>query len=476
MQRQIRTGRFRWRLTVAFVLVSGVSAAVVAFGSFVTIRQEREELFRERSLREAELGVSRGRDLLSPSSDLKDVHDLVSRYKRRDDADVVMITRSQVFSSNPDIGTGDVPSALGQPLQLEELPTVEVEVHGQPYLVTGAILPNSDDIGMYFFFSRRALTESLSRLLTILLRDWAAVVLLAALVGTLLARRTLQPVARASEAARSLAEGLLDTRLAVDTKDEFGAWAASFNEMAEALQEKIVALSEAHERERRFTSDVAHELRTPLTALVSSASLAEQRLDQMSAAARWCTEQMINEVTRLRSLVEELLEISRLDAGSESIRVESFDIATFVAMIIKGRGWKDHVRLEADPLMIWSDRRRLERIVSNLIGNAVLHGGQNVRVGVREAGRDAVIDVVDDGPGIPREHLPHLFSRFYKLDPTRSGGSGLGLSIALENAKLLGGSIEVQSAPGQGTTFTLRLRDAVVGCSSHSRQESRIPH
>ena len=142
-----------------------------------------------------------------------------------------------------------------------------------PYLVTGGRVPGTEDDEAYFFFSEEELWDDLADLRNILLAGVAIVSARGALAGSLLARRTLAPVARASTAAHSLAEGLLDTRLPVESSDEFGLWAASFNEMADALEGKITALSEAQARERRFTADVAHELRTPLTAIVTEASL-----------------------------------------------------------------------------------------------------------------------------------------------------------------------------------------------------------
>jgi two-component system sensor histidine kinase MtrB len=278
--------------------------------------------------------------------------------------------------------------------------------------------------------------------------------LLAALVGAVLARSTLRPVARASTAARSLAEGLLETRLPVEGRDEFGAWAQSFNEMAAALEAKIGELQAAQARERRFTADVAHELRTPLTALMGEASLLADHLDEMPPESRRPAELLIADVARLRKLVEDLMEISRFDAGAESVHAEDVDVAALVRAAVRARGWGDRVRLEGDGLQVTSDPRRLERIVANLVDNAFEHGGTRVIVSIGPG----TVEVADDGPGIEPEHLPHLFERFYKADASRSGrGTGLGLAIAQENARLLGGELEIASEPGRGSRFTLRL-------------------
>jgi two-component system sensor histidine kinase MtrB len=229
--------------------------------------------------------------------------------------------------------------------------------------------------------------------------------------------------------------------------------------MADALEEKIEALSEAQARERRFTSDVAHELRTPLTALVGEASLLRDHLDRMPEEARRPAELLIHDVARLRRLVDELMEISRLDSGGPSVEAERVDLTLLAAAVVRSRGWESRVDLRGQRVPVWTDRRRVERIVGNLVGNALEHGGAGVRVRVGKAGGGAaIVEVADEGPGIPSEHLPHIFDRFYKADPSRTGGgSGLGLAIALENARLLGGDIEVRSEAGMGSRFRLLL-------------------
>jgi two-component system sensor histidine kinase MtrB len=229
--------------------------------------------------------------------------------------------------------------------------------------------------------------------------------------------------------------------------------------MADALEAKIAALAEAEARERRFTSDVAHELRTPLTALVAEASLLRDHLARMPAEVRRPAELLIGDIGRLRTLVEELMEISRLDARSEAVRLEPVDLRTLVASVLRVHGWDNLVSFQGDELVICSDARRLERIVANLVGNAVEHGGPAVEVilGGDDAAR-ATVEVSDSGPGVAPEHLTHIFERFYKVDRARVGtGSGLGLAIALENARLLGGDITVESGSGVPPRTRFRL-------------------
>ena len=218
------------------------------------------------------------------------------------------------------------------------------------------------------------------------------------------------------------------------------------------------ALSDAQARERRFTSDVAHELRTPLTALVGEASILREHLDRMPPESRRPAELLIQDVTRLRRLVDELMEISRFDAGRETVQEEPVEVLPLLGAVLRARGWDGRVAVDGHGLVLATDRRRLERILANLVGNALEHGGRQVRVTVGRDRHAAFVEVNDAGPGIPREHLPHLFERFYKADPSRAGtGSGLGLAIAMENARLLGGDIEVRSELGQGSQFRLIL-------------------
>jgi len=195
-----------------------------------------------------------------------------------------------------------------------------------------------------------------------------------------------------------------------------------------------------------------------LTALVAEASLLREHVDRMPEEARRPAELLIQDVTRLRKLVEELMEISRFDAGRETVQAEPVDIEALVGAVLRARGWDGLVRVEGDGPTLTTDRRRLERIVTNLVGNALDHGGDGVKVRMGIGTGRAYLEVVDSGPGIAAEHLPHLFERFYKADPARAGGgSGLGLAIGRENAKLLGGDIEVRSEAGIGTAFRLVL-------------------
>ncbi len=399
--------------------------------------------------------------------------------KRHTPAVLVFPARPAV-PSNPRLNPA-IPASLRGVVRQGKLGYERFDVAGAPYLVLGGRVPGSQ-AQLYLLFNEQGITANLTQLRNTLAAAWLGVVLLAALVGRLLARRTLEPVARASEAARLMAGGRLDTRLPAGPADEFGAWAAAFNEMADALEAKIAELVAAQDRERRFTANVAHELRTPLAALVAEASLLSEQGGQLPAPARRPVELLVADVRRLRTLVDELMEISRLDAGTEPVQRRRVDVASIASALIGARGWQDKVAVRGGPLPLITDPRRVERILANLIGNAVEHSGRGVevRTGAGSAGDPAGtgdacgpagagdasgwVEIADAGPGISADHLPHIFDRFYKADTARTGaGSGLGLAIALENARLLGGTISVTSDVRRGSVFRLSLPSGSQG-------------
>jgi two-component system sensor histidine kinase MtrB len=332
---------------------------------------------------------------------------------------------------------------------------------GEPrQLVFGSPVPGHG-VQAFFFYPLGDLDQTLAVLRQVLIGVALGAVALAAAVGARASRRLVGPVRRASEAARRVADGLLETRLTVEGRDELAALARSFNEMAAALEERIA-------RERRFVGDVSHELRTPLTTLRASTDYLLRGERDLPPSLRRALELLSADVEYLRHLVDDLLEISRVEAGRVQMSWERLNLADLAREVATRRrrasGDDIAVVVEADPgsLSTVADKQRLERVVSNLVDNAVLHGeGRDVTVRVGADDGHLLLSVEDQGPGIPAGAVPRLFERFFKADPARhrgdGRGSGLGLAIARENAHLHGGEIAVQSAPGRGARFTLRL-------------------
>ena len=333
-------------------------------------------------------------------------------------------------------------------------------------LLFGAPLGSS--FQLFYFFPLSAEQNTLQLVQgTVLLTGFALVFLLAG-IASLVTRWVVQPVARASQGARRLSTGKLDERMDVRGSDELAALATSFNEMAASLQDKMRELQNLSQVQRQFVSDVSHELRTPLTTIrIAGDLLYESRL-QLDGAGRRSAELLQSQLERFESLLADLLEISRYDANAATLDAEPVDIcdlarnaADVAQQLAERRGAKIEFRLPSEPCVAEADRRRVERILRNLLVNAVEHGENKDAVVTVAADRDAVaVSVRDFGVGLApgEEHL--VFDRFWRADPARArttGGTGLGLSIALEDARLHGGWLEAWGAPGLGSVFRLTL-------------------
>jgi two-component system sensor histidine kinase MtrB len=288
----------------------------------------------------------------------------------------------------------------------------------------------------------------------------AVAVPLAVLLALLAAGSVLRPVREVRDTARKLAAGDLDARSPPKGVDELAELTVTINEMAESVQTSMVAMQRMQADARRFAADVSHELRTPLSTLTAVVEVLADTTAEAEPDARESAQLAIAETHRLVRLVEDLMEVSRFDAGTAQLRLEEVDVAGAVRDCLRARGWLDRVELVAPKeIRLRSDRRRLDVIVANLVGNAVRHGEPPVSVQVSESGEEVLIEVTDHGPGLPDSVLPHVFDRFYKADAARSRtpGSGLGLAIALENARLHGGDLNAGNAEGGGARFVLRL-------------------
>ncbi|GAA1012759.1 MULTISPECIES: ATP-binding protein [Streptomyces] len=342
-----------------------------------------------------------------------------------------------------------------------------IVLHGTPYLVAGTKVVGGGPTG-YMLKSLEPEAKDLNSLAWSLGIATGLALIGAALLAQAAATTVLKPVHRLGVAARRLGEGKLDTRLRVSGTDELADLSRTFNKAAEALEKRVADMAARDEASRRFVADMSHELRTPLTAITAVTEVLEEELESegggIDPMIQPAVRLVISETRRLNDLVENLMEVTRFDAGTARLVLDDVDIADQITACIDARAWLDAVELDAERgIHARLDPRRLDVILANLIGNALKHGGSPVRVSVREADEEIVIQVRDHGPGIPEEVLPHIFDRFYKASASRprSEGSGLGLSIALNNAHIHGGDISAANAPDGGAVFTLRLpRDA----------------
>jgi signal transduction histidine kinase len=455
----------RWRISIAFMAGALALSALVAGTTYLLAYRYLVSQRIDDSTRQAISNVRFAVLYLSEAEREVSLSELGRVLEARGPFESLVIEGSivnenpPIFSSSVSISRFSVPRELATAVGRGQVGYAFRG--GEPrHLVFGSPVPGHG-VQAFFFYPLSDLDQTLAVLRRVLIGVALGAVVLAAVVSARASRRLVGPVRRASEAARRVADGLLETRLTVEGRDELAALADSFNEMAAALEERIA-------RERRFVGDVSHELRTPLTTLRASTDYLLQREGELPATLRRALELLSADVEYLRHLVDDLLEISRVEAGKVQMSWEHLnlaDLAREVAARRRRAGGEDiAVVVEGDPgsLSMVADKQRLERVVANLVDNAVIHGeGRDVTVRVGMDDGHFILSVEDRGPGIPAGAVPRIFERFFKADPARhrgdGRGSGLGLAIARENAHLHGGEIAVQSAPGRGARFTLRL-------------------
>ncbi len=276
-------------------------------------------------------------------------------------------------------------------------------------------------------------------------------------------RRVLLPVRRLARATQRMSAGDLSVRIQPRGRDELAQLVASFNGMASALADKVGELERMEARARRFAGDVSHELRTPLTAMTAVTDILYEH-PGLAGDAATAARLVRQEVLHLNRLVEDLIEISRFDAGTAQLVTDDTDVATAVGRCLRARNWTDVSADVPAGMTARLDRRRFDVILANLVGNALRHGALPVTVTADvqpdgQGGTRLTVNVRDHGDGLPPTAIPHLFNRFYKADTARarSEGSGLGLAIAWENARLHGGRIDAGNHSGGGAIFTVSL-------------------
>lgn len=347
--------------------------------------------------------------------------------------------------------------------------TVNTEGFSGPALIIGS--PTSSPVAnleLYLIFPLSNEESTISLVRGTMATGGVVLLGLLAVIALVVARQIVLPVRSASRIAERFAEGHLTERMPVRGEDDMARLAVSFNDMAESLHRQITSLEEFGNLQRRFTSDVSHELRTPLTTVRMAADLIHDHSDDLDPALRRSTELMVNELDRFETLLNDLLEISRHDAGVAELSVEAVDLRATVQSALDNVG---HLAADAEIELIVDmptedviaevDPRRVERILRNLIANAIDHAEHKpvrIRMGVDE---DTVaVTVRDYGVGLRPGEEKLVFSRFWRSDPSRvrrSGGTGLGLAISIEDARLHQGRLEAWGEPGKGACFRLTL-------------------
>jgi signal transduction histidine kinase len=327
-----------------------------------------------------------------------------------------------------------------------------VSVSGDPYIIVAT--PITAGEAEYYEFVP---LENLERQLRILAGSLAVAsgitAIAGAAVGFYASRRLLRPLERVSAAAVDIAGGRLDTRLDDEGDADLEPIVRSFNEMAGSLQQRI-------EREARFASDVSHELRTPLTALSTAVQVVRARQADLPPRTRLAVDVLETQIRYFERLVLDLLEISRIDAGAAELSIEPVDVVELVRAVLTGY---EGVALDVAPGMdpnVLLDRRRVERVLVNLLDNADHHAGGATAIRVARTREMVVLMVEDQGPGIADSDRQRIFDRFWRGPGARQQsvkGTGLGLALVAEHVRAHGGRVHVEDNPGGGSRFVVEL-------------------
>ncbi|MEU2057753.1 MtrAB system histidine kinase MtrB [Streptomyces bungoensis] len=340
----------------------------------------------------------------------------------------------------------------------------------QPALVIGKQVndPNGHPYELYYLFPLTQEEKSLSLVKGTLATAGLFVVVLLGAIAWLVVRQVVTPVRMAAGIAERLSAGRLQERMKVTGEDDIARLGEAFNKMAQNLQVKIQQLEDLSRMQRRFVSDVSHELRTPLTTVRMAADVIHEAREDFDPVTARSAELLADQLDRFESLLADLLEISRFDAGAAALEAEPIDLREVVRRVVGGaaplaerKGSRVRIVGDQQPVVAEADARRVERVLRNLVVNAVEHGeGKDVVVKLAAAGGAVAVAVRDYGVGLKPGEATRVFSRFWRADPARArttGGTGLGLSIALEDARLHGGWLQAWGEPGGGSQFRLTL-------------------
>lgn len=386
-------------------------------------------------------------------------------------------------SFSPDVEPTSVPERLEQHFgQSSASAWTYTRIHytdgsSVPGIVVGSrvVLPaDGQTYTLYYLYPLTLEEQTLGVVARALLTAAALLLVLMAGVTWLVTRQVVTPIRMAREVAERLAAGQLEERLQVSGSDDIARLAGSFNQMAASLEQQISQLEELSRVQRRFVSDVSHELRTPLTTVRMAGDVLHDARGGFDPVTARSAELLQVELDRFETLLTDLLEISRFDAGAAVLEVDDVNLVDVAHRIVEvtrplaeQRGTRVVVHSPARPCLAESDVRRVERIVRNLVTNAIDHA-ESGEVVILVAGdaHAASLAVRDYGVGLEPGETSMVFERFWRADPARartSGGTGLGLAIALEDTHLHGGWLQAWGRPGRGSQFRLTLPRRVGG-------------
>ena len=442
------------RIAVLFAVGGLLVSILLALSTLVLTRRQLIESREGTAAAMAVANATRLSNQLTPDSSIEDIQAIADSLTRLEGGQRI-IRLGNDWLPAPELNRDDLPPNLMLRLDGRIAGQVLAPVRGQPHFVVGIPLA-AFDADYYAVVDLVEVSETLNDLRIILLGAGAATTVLAALLGSWAADRMLRPLRRVRGAAEAIAGGRLDTRLGPQADPDLDRLSDSFNEMARALEERI-------HRDARFASDVSHELRSPLTTLMAGVGVLEARRDELSDRSRIALDLLAADLERFNRLVNEMLEISGYDAGVAALDLTEVDVVRFLeATVASDPSLTLSIQTRAGSLVIDADKRRLARVMSNLLDNARRYGGGATSL-VLEYDEVIRIAVEDEGPGVPEPERREIFDRFARGSTGgrrgSDGGTGLGLSLVAEDLRLHRGRVWVEARTDgrSGARFVLEL-------------------
>jgi signal transduction histidine kinase len=352
------------------------------------------------------------------------------------------------------VSRDDLPADLVETVEFGQSGQQIYTYEGEPWLAIGVRI-RSADVGYIQAFPLDSTENTLQVLATALFVGAVLATVVATFFGWSTSRRLLRPISRVADAAGNIASGSLEARMDDESDPDLNRLAGSFNDMADAVQERI-------EREQRFASDVSHELRSPITALTAAVEVLDARRDDLPERTQQALDVVVSQVRRFDDMVIDLLELSRLEAGAQDFHREPVDIVELCDRVSHRYGHGElPIEVQSNsPRKAFIDRIRFERVLGNLLDNASNHGGGPTRIAIEPAEQKhfVLIAVEDSGPGVAASERSRIFERFARGSAARSRiGTGLGLALVAEHAQALGGEAWVEDRRGGGARFVVRL-------------------
>jgi signal transduction histidine kinase len=438
----------RGRVTLAFGLLALGLSALLSVLAWNVVTRTMVAQTEQTGLLETALDRTEVESALSAG--VPDLPAVLEGVPGTDSTAVLASVDGHWYATSPSMGPTSLPPALVTTVSRGVEATQRIRVDGTLHLVVG--LPLSGGRGAYFEVYSLDQAQRTARTLSLGLVGAAVITVLIGLgVGRFASRVALRPLTELNRVAADVASGQLSARLDAGGDPDLEELASSFNQTVEDLERHVVA-------DARFAVDVSHELRTPMTTMLNSMQVIQNRRDQLPESVREPVDLLADELERFRALVVDLLEISRHDAGDQVVRetVRVSDLVRRAADTAAGRQVTT-VDPAVDGVTMEVDKRRLERVVANLVGNAETHGGGCTGVRVEPAVRGLRVVVEDAGPGIPEDRRSRVFERFARGGSSGRTGVGLGLAIVQRHVALHDGQVFVEGRPGGGARFVVEL-------------------